>query len=76
VEGIGVVWVGILDHRTLKTRLGIPRSVKVLAYLCLGYVSEFAAQPDLETVGWRTRIPVDQRIHYESWGNKGRQLPE
>jgi 5,6-dimethylbenzimidazole synthase len=65
-----------LDHRALKTRLGIPRSVKVLAYLCLGYVSEFAAQPDLETVGWRTRIPVDQLIHYESWGNKGRQQPE
>jgi 5,6-dimethylbenzimidazole synthase len=75
-EGIGVGWVSILDHRALKTRLGIPRSVKVLAYLCLGYVSEFAAQPDLETVGWRTRIPVDQLIHYELWGNKGRQQPE
>jgi 5,6-dimethylbenzimidazole synthase len=75
-EGIGVGWVSILDHEALKRVLGIPRPVKVLAYLCLGYVSEFAAQPDLETVGWRTRIPVDQLIHYESWGNKRRQLPE
>jgi 5,6-dimethylbenzimidazole synthase len=68
-EGIGVGWVSILDHGALKRVLGIPRPVKVLAYLCLGYVSDFAAQPDLETAGWRARIPVDQLIHYELWGN-------
>jgi 5,6-dimethylbenzimidazole synthase len=69
-EGIGVGWVSILDHRALKQVLGIPRPVKVLAYLCLGYVSEFATQPDLETAGWRARIPLDQLIHHEAWGNK------
>ena len=68
-EGIGVGWVSILDHGALKRILGIPRPVKVLAYLCLGYVSDFAAQPDLETAGWRARIPIDELIHYESWGN-------
>jgi len=68
-EGIGVGWVSILDHGVLKQVLGIPRSVKLLAYLCLGYVSDFAAQPDLETAGWRARTPVEQLIHYESWGN-------
>lgn len=69
-EGVGVGWVSILDHGALKKVLGIPRPVKVLAYLCLGYVSEFAAQPDLETAGWRARIPVEQLIHSESWGSK------
>ncbi len=69
-EGIGVGWVSILDHGALKQVLGIPRPIKVLAYLCLGYVSDFATQPDLETAGWRTRIPVTELIHYESWGNK------
>lgn len=59
-------WVSILDYGALKRMLGIPRPVKVLAYLCLGYVSEFAAQPDLETAGWRSRIPVDRLIHYDS----------
>jgi 5,6-dimethylbenzimidazole synthase len=54
----------------LKQVLGIPRQVKVLAYLCLGYVSEFAAQPDLETAGWRSRIPVEQLIHHEVWGSR------
>ena len=68
-EGIGVGWVSILDHGALKQVLGIPRPVKMLAYLCLGYVADFAAQPDLETAGWRARIPVDQLIHFESWGN-------
>jgi 5,6-dimethylbenzimidazole synthase len=68
-EGIGVGWVSILDHGALKQVLGIPRPVKVLAYLCLGYVSDFATQPDLETAGWRSRIPVDQLVHYEAWGN-------
>ena len=68
-EGIGVGWVSILDHGLLKQVLGIPRPVKMLAYLCLGYVVDFATQPDLETAGWRARIPVDQLIHFESWGN-------
>jgi 5,6-dimethylbenzimidazole synthase len=52
----------------LKQVLRIPRPVKVLAYLCLGYVSDFAAQPELETAGWRARIPIEELIHYESWG--------
>lgn len=68
-EGIGVGWVSILDHGALRRVLGVPKPVKVLAYLCLGYVSDFATQPDLERAGWRERIPVDQLIHYESWGN-------
>ncbi len=68
-EGIGVGWVSILDYEALKRVLGVPKPVTVLAYLCLGYVSEFAAQPDLENAGWRERIPVENLIHYESWGN-------
>jgi len=72
-EGIGVGWVSILDHGALKRVLGVPKPVTVLAYLCLGYVSHFATQPDLERAGWRERIPVEHLIHYESWGNlKGR----
>jgi 5,6-dimethylbenzimidazole synthase len=44
----------------------------VLAYLCLGYVSEFAAKPDLETAGWRARLPVQELVHFEAWGNRAR----
>jgi 5,6-dimethylbenzimidazole synthase len=69
-EGIGVGWVSILDHEKLKRVIGVPQSVTVLAYLCLGYVSKFEERPDLETAGWRSRIPVDRLIHNESWGNR------
>ena len=69
-EGIGVGWVSILDHGALKRVLGIPRSIKVVAYLCVGYVAEFADRPDLERVGWRGRLPVGQLIHHERWGNR------
>ncbi|MDH5740333.1 MAG: 5,6-dimethylbenzimidazole synthase [Nitrospira sp.] len=69
-EGIGVGWVSIVDHEKLKRVIGVPQSVTVLAYLCLGYVSKFEGQPDLEAAGWRSRIPVGQLIHDESWGNR------
>jgi 5,6-dimethylbenzimidazole synthase len=75
-EGIGVGWVSILDYPALKRVLSIPRPVKVLAYLCLGYVSEFATQPDLEAAGWRARIPLDQLVHHESWGHRAVLVPE
>lgn len=69
-EGIGVGWVSILDHKKLKQVIGVPQSVTILAYLCLGYVSQFQAQPDLEAAGWRRRIPVERLIHDERWGNR------
>ncbi|TAJ23979.1 MAG: 5,6-dimethylbenzimidazole synthase [Nitrospirae bacterium] len=67
-EGVGVGWVSILDHEALKQVLGIPRPVKVVAYLCLGYVSEFAPHPDLERAGWRARLPLEQLVYQEQWG--------
>jgi 5,6-dimethylbenzimidazole synthase len=67
-EGIGIGWVSILDYEVLKRILGIPRPVKIVAYLCVGYVKEFSPQPDLEKEGWRTRLPLEQLVHYEQWG--------
>lgn len=67
-EGIGVGWVSIVDYDALKRTLGVPRTVKVVAYLCLGYVAEFATRPDLERAGWRARLPVDALTFHERWG--------
>lgn len=69
-EGIGVGWVSILDYDALKTLLGIPQSVWIIAYLCVGYVKDFSDQPDLERAGWRKRLSLDQLVHYETWGNR------
>ena len=73
-EGIGIGWVSILDYEALKVLLGIPKSIKVVAYLCVGYVKEFSPNPDLEQAGWRKRLPLEELVHYEAWGNKNGKI--
>lgn len=67
-EGVGVGWVSILANADLEKILAIPPHVRVVAYLCLGYVSEFAAKPDLERAGWLPRIDLENVVCYERWG--------
>lgn len=67
-EGIGVGWVSILDQDDLSAALNLPESVYPLAYLCVGYVSEFLEQPELEAKGWRSRLPLDELVHRNGWG--------
>jgi 5,6-dimethylbenzimidazole synthase len=57
-EGIGVGWVSILNPLAIKELLRIPVSVQLVAYLCLGYVTEFAEVPDLERDGWEQRAEL------------------
>ncbi|TAM95529.1 MAG: 5,6-dimethylbenzimidazole synthase [Rhizobiaceae bacterium] len=70
-EGIGVGWVSIFDSVPLKKLLGIPGHVVPVAYLCVGPVSEFAPRPDLETKGWRQRLPLSGLIMSETFGGDG-----
>lgn len=67
-EGIGVGWVSILDQEQLSAALNLPEHVYPLAYLCLGYVSEFLDQPELEAKGWRDRLPLSELVHGDRWG--------
>ncbi|MCH4811076.1 5,6-dimethylbenzimidazole synthase [Vreelandella neptunia] len=67
-EGIGVGWVSILDQEQISTVLNLPEHVYPLAYLCLGYVSEFLDQPELEAKGWRSRLPLSDLVHGDKWG--------
>ncbi len=69
-EGIGVGWVSIFEPAKLRQVLGIPSHVIPVAYLCVGYVSEFAPRPDLESAGWLARLPLEELIFYEQWGKK------
>jgi 5,6-dimethylbenzimidazole synthase len=75
-ESLGVGWVSILDLEELKTTLGIPPELTLVAYLCIGYVSEFRPQPDLEEKGWETRSDVSSVIHFDRWGVHDRGLKE
>lgn len=66
-ENIGVGWVSIIHADDLRTVLGIPAEIEVIAYLCLGYVTDFLAQPELETSGWLRRLPLDQHVWFDRW---------
>ena len=68
-EGVGVGWVSILDPEELAGLLGLPDGVVPLAYLCLGYVDEFLAEPELARAGWRQRLPLNELVHRDRWGD-------
>jgi len=73
-EGIGVGWVSILDQQKLANTLNLPQQVYPLAYLCLGYVSEFLDQPELQAKGWRSRLPIEELVHGNGWGQPQENL--
>ena len=43
----------------------------MVAYLCVGYVAEFAPEPELATAGWARRRPLAWSVHAEEYGKRG-----
>jgi nicotinate-nucleotide--dimethylbenzimidazole phosphoribosyltransferase len=70
-EGLGVGWVSFFDERELAAALGLPAHLEVIAYLCLGYVTGFAPEPELAMTGWARRRPVSWAVHAEEFGRRG-----
>ncbi len=70
-EGIGVGWVSILDPDRLRAALHIPSHILPVAYLCIGYVDQFASEPDLERFGWEKRVPLESLISYDRYPEEG-----
>jgi 5,6-dimethylbenzimidazole synthase len=68
-EGIGVGWVSIVHTPDLQKILGIPENIIPVAYLCMGYVSEFPAKPDLEKAQWLPRLRLEDLVFNEEWQN-------
>jgi len=69
-EGLGVGWVSIVEEQDLQKIFSLPKQVRVIAYLCVGYVSHFPDRPELEQAGWLPRMDLDELIFYEQWGRK------
>jgi len=69
-EGVGLGWVSILSNEILKDILELPEHVVPIAYLCLGYVDEFAEKPDLEKSGWLPRLDLKDVVFFEKWEDK------
>jgi 5,6-dimethylbenzimidazole synthase len=66
-EGVGVGWVSILRHEDLRAALGIPAAILPIAFLCLGYVSAFLPEPELESAGWRKRLALRDLVWLDRW---------
>ncbi|MGW1674242.1 nicotinate-nucleotide--dimethylbenzimidazole phosphoribosyltransferase [Streptomyces sp. NPDC002324] len=69
-EGLGVGWVSFFDEREMVRTLGLPEHLEVVAYLCVGYVDEFPAEPELMQAGWAKRRPLSWVVHEETYGRR------
>ncbi len=64
-------WVSFFDERELAVALGLPPHLEVVAYLCVGHVTEFPPGPELALSGWARRRPLAWAVHEERWGQRG-----
>lgn len=39
----------------------------------MGYVSEFKVKPELESKGWRERLPLEDLIYFDQWQQQNRE---
>jgi nicotinate-nucleotide--dimethylbenzimidazole phosphoribosyltransferase len=66
-EGLGVGWVSILEPAFVRSLLGIPERVRIVAWLTLGYPVETPVEPMLQSVGWRRRLPLADLVYRDRW---------
>ena len=66
-EGIGMCWVSLIDPASVKSILGIPSEMTLVAYLCLGIPESFEDQPHLQRKGWKKRVPLEEVLFFEHW---------
>ena len=66
-EGLGVGWVSFYREPFLRELLGIPDTVRPVAWLCVGPISHLHEVPDLERHGWRRRRPLAEAVHTDRW---------
>jgi 5,6-dimethylbenzimidazole synthase len=66
-EGLGVGWVSFYREPFLRDLMGIPESIRPVAWLCVGPVTHLEDVPDLERLQWRQRLPLESVLHDEHW---------
>ena len=66
-ENIGVGWVSIVKRDDLREIFQIPAGITIVAYLCLGYVTHFPGEPDLERAGWGKRLALEELVSFNQW---------
>jgi 5,6-dimethylbenzimidazole synthase len=66
-EGVGLGWVSILHPDRVKAVLNIPSSMTLVGYFCMGFVEQFASEPELERVGWERRLSLEEVLRHETF---------
>jgi 5,6-dimethylbenzimidazole synthase len=66
-EGLGLGWVSFYREEFLADLVRLPDHIRPVAWLCVGPVVHLETVPDLERHRWRTRSPVDDVIHRNTW---------
>jgi 5,6-dimethylbenzimidazole synthase len=67
-EGVGMGWVSLFDPQRLREICRMPDGSQPIAVLCVGHVEEFYRAPMLELERWDQRMPVQQVLYQDSWG--------
>lgn len=70
-EGLGSCWIGAFHEDKVKAILGIPKAVRVVALLPLGYPAETKVAQALKAkVDWaasKPRKPLAEIVAYDKW---------
>ncbi|MBD9372600.1 5,6-dimethylbenzimidazole synthase [Rhizobium sp. ARZ01] len=69
-EGVGVGWVSIFHDADIRSLLGIPERIEIVAWLCVGFVDQLYREPELALNGWRQRLPLEELVYSDRWGNR------
>lgn len=59
-EGLGTCWIGAFDEQPVRDILGIPKEIRVVALLPLGYPVDASPKE-------KSRLSIDQIVKYERW---------
>jgi len=59
--GLGTCWIGAFHEEEVKKILEIPKDIKVVELLCLGYAKEESNQP-------KDRLSIEKIAFSEKWG--------
>jgi len=62
---IGIGWVSILDEEKVLNSLGAEKEMKLIAYLCVGYVDGFFEEPELKTLGWEDEKSLEKCVVFK-----------
>lgn len=71
-EGLGLGWMSLFEEEKIQRICKIPKTVRVIAYLSLGYPTVIPDEPMLATVGWEKS--AKSLVFEEEFGKKSKKF--